>query len=108
MTDVQEEPAVPPMDPQGDIRGGYMIAGGILVFLGWGMAVAVNILAHRLAPSDGLVVGWMRIFPALGPYAWGALGLGVATGALGVALLWLGSQTPRGRWVLPGVPYTEP
>ncbi|MHB1434716.1 MAG: hypothetical protein ACYCPN_02050 [Thermoplasmata archaeon] len=108
MTDVQEEPAVPPMDPKGDPRAGYFIAGGLLIFLGWGMAVLVNLLAHRMAPARGLVVGWMRIFPTLGPYAWGALGLGVAAGALGVALVWLGTQTPKGPWVLPGVPYTEP
>ena len=99
----EEMPAVPPFDPQGDVRLGYFAAGGTLIALGWGLGVALNLLIHRLAPAGGHRLLNVYVGPSLGPYAWATLGLGLFTGAFGVVLLILGRGSPRGPFVLPGV-----
>jgi len=105
VTDLREMPATPPFDPQGDVRLGYFLAGGLLVAVGWGIAVVGNVLAHRYAPAGGFRVGHAYFGPTLGPYAWAVLGLGLFTGALGVVLLFLGRAAPKGPVVLPGYDY---
>ncbi|HTT73865.1 MAG TPA: hypothetical protein VMG99_06965 [Thermoplasmata archaeon] len=105
MVDLQETPAVPPFDPGGDPRLGLFVAGGILIALGWGLAVAANLLLHAAAGAGGMPVLWFRVSATLGEYAWGAFGLGIVTGAVGVGLLLVGRATPRGPFVLPGVTY---
>lgn len=105
MVDLQETPAVPPTDSGGDERLGYLLAGGVLLVLGWGLGVLANLLLHAAAGTGGMTIGWVRITAHLGPYAWGVFGLGVVTGALGVGLLLVGRATPKGPFVLPGVDY---
>ena len=105
MVDIQETPAVPPLDPGGDQRLGYFIAGGILIALGWGLAVALNVFLHYLGGSGGISVAGHEFTSTLGPYAWGAFGFGLFTGAFGVVLLALGRGSPKGRLVLPGYDY---
>jgi hypothetical protein len=105
MVDVHETPAVPPMDPGGDERLGYFIAGALLILLGWGGGVIANLLVHHAAGSGGMLVGWVRITSALGSYAWAVFGIGLVTGAIGVVLLALGRASPKGKLVLPGYDY---
>ena len=105
MVDVQETPAVPPFDPKGDVRYGYLTSGALLVALGWGAGVVLNIVLHLTAPSSGHRLWHLFLAPTLGPYALAVLGLGSVTGALGVVLLVLGRQSPRGPFVLPGAEY---
>lgn len=105
MVDLQETPAVPPFDPGGDERVGYFLAGGILITLGWGFAVALNLLLHYMAGTGGMTVLGHRITSTLGPYAWDAFGFGLFTGAFGVVLLGIGRASPRGPLVLPGYDY---
>ncbi len=105
MVDLQETPAVPPMEPGGDVRVGYFAAGSLLVVLGWGLAVVLNLVLHALAGSQGMVLGPVRITSAIGDYAWAVFGLGLFTGALGVVLIGLGRSSPRGPLVLPGYDY---
>ncbi len=105
VSDLQEVPAVPPFDPQGDERAGYFAAGGVLIALGWGLGVAGNVLLHLTAPSGGAWTWGVYFGPQFGPYAWAVLGVGLITGALGVVLLGLGRDTPKGRLVLPGYEY---
>ncbi len=100
-----ETPAVPPTEAGGDERLGFRIAAGVLVFLGWGLGVVANLIVHWLAPSNGLTLGPLRVFPTLGPFAWALAGFGLFTGSLGLALLWLADRSPPGRLVLPGYPY---
>lgn len=107
MVDLQETPATPPVDYGGDPQLGWLIAAAVLIFLGWWMAVVVNIAAHLFAPSGGYVLIWVHVYPSLGPYAWAILGLGLVTGALGVCLLALGRRSPRGPIVLPGYEYRD-
>ncbi len=105
MVDLQETPAVPVTPEGGNPRLGYFIAGGLLIGIGWGLAVLANILIHRLAPASGWLIGTVRIFPTLGPYAWLTLGLGLGTGIVGVTLLAIGRATPKGPFLLPGADY---
>lgn len=105
MVDLQETPATPPMDPGGDERTGLFIAGALLVALGWGFGVAINVGLHLAAGARGLALGWFRIYPALGAFAWAALAFGVFSGVVGVVLIALGRATARGPLVLPGYPY---
>ncbi|MGI0070789.1 MAG: hypothetical protein ACRECT_01750 [Thermoplasmata archaeon] len=105
MVDLQETPAVAPMDTGGDERAGYFLAGGTMIFLGWGLGVLVNLALHYLAPSGGLRVAGIWFGPVVGTYAWAAFGFGLMTGAIGIGLLFVGQATPKGRLVLPGTDY---
>ena len=105
MVDLQEIPAVPPMDPGGDERVGLLIAGGLLIALGWGLAVIVNLLLHYLAGSGGMTVAGHTFTSSLGSYAWAAFGFGLFVGAFGVVLVALGRASPKGPLVLPGFDY---
>jgi hypothetical protein len=105
VVDLQETPAVPPTDPGGDERIGYLIAGGLLVLLGWGFGVVANLLLHEWAGPGGMPLVWLRITSTLGPYAWAVFGFGLVTGAVGVGLLMVGRAAPKGPFVLPGVDY---
>jgi hypothetical protein len=104
-TDLAETPAVPPFDPKGDERLGYAIAGGLLIALGWGVAVVLNVVLHRLAPSGGHRLLGVWFGPSLGVYAGAALAFGAATGLFGVVLLAYARSSPRGPIVLPGADY---
>ena len=94
VVDLQETPAVPPMEPGGDERVGYYLAGGLLIFLGWGLGVVGNVLLHRMAGSGGMALAWIRITSTFGDYAWATLGFGLFTGAIGAVLLALGRASP--------------
>lgn len=93
------------MDPGGDERAGYYVAGGLLIFLGWGLGVVANLLLHASAGSGGMTLGWFRITSTLGSYAWALFGFGLFTGAIGVVLVALARGSPRAPLVLPGYPY---
>jgi len=105
VTDLQETPAVPPMDSGGDERAGYFMAGATMIFLGWGLGVLVNLGLHMAAPAGGLTVAGIWFGQTIGTYAWSALGFGLMTGAVGIGLLFVGQATPKGRLVLPGTDY---
>lgn len=108
MVDLQETPATPPEEYGGDERIGWQIAGGLLIFLGWGIAVVINLLAHAVAPSGGMQVWWgIWIGSHVGGFAWITLGIGVFTGAMGVVFLYLASGSTRGPLVLPGYDYSS-
>ncbi len=105
MTDLNERPAVPPQDLGADERYGGFAAGGLLIALGWGVGLALNVLVHRIAPSDGLAFGPFRIFPALGPFAIATAALGAVTGVIGAVLIGYAAGSPKGPFVLPGQSY---
>jgi hypothetical protein len=80
----------------GNRRAGLFAAGGVLLFLGMGVAIVLNILLHQLAtPTSCLnIAGILTICPNWG---WGAtivVCLGVFTSIVGVGLLMLGMQLP--------------
>ena len=103
--DLSETPAVEPRETGGDERIGLLVAGLLLVLVGWGLAVGLNLLLHAQAPPSGMPVGPLRIFRSLGPYAWLTLALGLFTGAMGSAFVLLARATAKGPFVLPGEPY---
>ena len=93
------------MESGADVRYGFLTAGGLLVALGWGLLVLVNLLLHRIAPSDGIDLGVLRVYPGFGVFAWAATLLGTGAGLVGAVLVYYGTQSPKGRFVLPGTPY---
>jgi hypothetical protein len=93
------------MDPGGDERYGYLIGGGLLVAVGWGLAVVLNLLLHYAAGPGGMTFAGHTITSTLGPYAWATFGFGVFTGGFGVVLLALGRSSPKAPFVLPGYNY---
>jgi hypothetical protein len=105
VTDLQETPAIEPEDEGGNERAGFRIAGAILVFVGWGLAVFLNALLHASAHPGGRVVGFVRISSTLGPFAWATLALGLFTGLFGVGMLWIARESNPGPVRLPGFPY---
>ncbi len=102
MVDVHETPAVAPYDARGDPRLGYFLGGGLLVALGWGLGVGVDLALHWLAPGGGFRLFGVYFGRRLGDYAWATIGLGLFAGAMGVVLLALGRSSPKGPFVLPG------
>jgi hypothetical protein len=105
MTDLSELPAVPPEERGGDERIGYRAGGILLLVVGWGLGVIANVVVHWLAPSGGEVLGPWRVYPTLGVYALGVVGLGAVAGVVGIFMLWLAQRAPRGKFVLPGYSY---
>ena len=105
VVDIQETPAVPPMDPGGDERVGYYVAGALLIFLGWGLGVVGYVLLHLMAGSGGMTLAWIRITSPFGDYAWAMLGFGLFSGAIGAVLVALGRASAKAPLVLPGYPY---
>jgi hypothetical protein len=107
MSDLQESPATPPVDFGGDQRVGMLIAGALLLVLGWGFGLLVNAALHWSAPSGGSMFWTVRIYPHWGTYAIGVGILGLFTGAFGAAMVVLSRQEPKGPLVLPGYAYSE-
>jgi hypothetical protein len=105
MVDVQETPAVPPQNFGGDERAGYFFAGGVLIFLGWGLGLLLNLALHVYAPAGGTTVAGIWFGRTVGTYAMAAAGFGLVTGLIGIALLFVAQSTPKGRLVLPGTDY---
>ncbi len=105
MVDIQETPATPPFDGKGDERFGYWVAGSVLVALGWGLGVVVNIALHWAARSGSFVLWTVHFGPTFGAYAWSVFGLGLGAGAVGGALWLVALATPKGPFVLPGADY---
>ena len=105
MTDLQETPAVEPEDEGGNERAGFRIAGALFLFVGWGLGVFLNVLLHASAHAGGRVVGFVRIYPAFGPFAWATLAMGIVTGLFGVGLLWISRESNAGPIRIPGFPY---
>lgn len=93
------------MDMGGDERLGGYVAAGLLIGLGWGVLVLVNLLLHWTAPVGGTAVGPFRVYPSIGSFATAAAIFGGVSGALGIALAVLARSSPAGRFVLPGQPY---
>ena len=105
MTDLQDRPAVEPMDTGGDARYGFLLAGALLVVLGWGVLLALNLLLHRTAPPGGFDLGVVRVYGTLGAFGQAAALLGAGAGIVGVVLAYYGARSPKGPFVLPGAPY---
>jgi hypothetical protein len=105
VSNLQETPATPEEPTGGDERIGYFAAGGVLVALGWGLGVVVNLLLHWVARGGAFVLLGVHFGGTMGAYSWAVFGLGLVAGALGVALLALARATPRGKFILPGVDY---
>jgi hypothetical protein len=105
MSDLSETPAVPPEPVGGNERVGLQVAGSLLLLLGVGGGVVLNLFLHAIAGPSGLKVGPWWIGPSLGWFGGTVLGLGVFAGAIGGALWALSFRTPRGPLHLPGYPY---
>ena len=105
MSDLNETPAVPETPTGGDERAGLYAAGGILVAVGWGVAVVLNAILHASAPAGGLHLGAVGIYASWGAYAQATAIIGLLTGAIGAGILYTAHTAPAGPLVLPGYNY---
>lgn len=85
----------------GNRRAGYFIAASFLLILGFGVGVALNILVHITAPSQGVRVFFVTVYPYFGWYAVLVLALGVVSAFIGLGMIWLGLNERFGRLSLP-------
>ena len=105
VVDLNERPAVAPMDAGGDARIGFRVAALFLGFVGFGVMVLLNLILHLTAPASGTPLGPWVIPREMGAYAWIVFGLGLAAGVTAVGLWMVARSSPRGRFVLPGQPF---
>jgi hypothetical protein len=105
VTDLSEQPPVPPEETGGDEQIGLGFAGAILLLFGVGGCILGNIGLHVMAGSHGVMVGPWLVHRAFGPYGYAGIALGILTGAFGVVLLFLASRTKDGPFILPGGTY---
>lgn len=105
VTDLNEHPAVPPMETGGDVRYGFLSSGVVLLVGGWGILLGLNLWLHRIAGPDGVGLGVIRVYGSIGPLAEASALLGAGAGAVGLVLLYYGLRSPKGAFVLPGAPY---
>jgi len=105
MSDLSETPAVIEPPTGGDERAGLYVAGAILVALGWGAAVVLNLLLHAAAPAGGIPLGPITVYATWGSYAWATLAIGLLTGGVGAGILRVAGSAPAGPLVLPGYNY---
>ncbi len=103
--DVHNTPPVPPQEEGGNLTIGWRATGLLCLLLGWGGAVLLNLLLHRIAPAGGSRYLGVWIGPGFGPYAQALLGIGAAIGLFGIVLLYLARRSPGGPFILPGYPY---
>lgn len=106
--DLSERPASPPEPVGGNPRAGLLAAGALLILLGFGLAVVLNLLLHMMAGTAGMTIGPSRITSTVGDVAWAVVGTGLLTGLFGVGLLLVARSLPRGPLALPGAAYPEP
>jgi len=105
MTDLSQNPPVPPEDTGGDERIGYALAGLLLMLFGIGVCIIGNLVVHAFAGTSGVTIGPWHVGTTFGSYAYAALALGVLTGGFGAGLIALALRTPSGPFVLPGGTY---
>ncbi len=105
VSDLEERPAVPPRDAGADERYGWFVAGGLLIAVGLGVLVGLNLALHRIATSSGIPLGPFRIFPTIGAFSEASIALGIVAAIVGAALIGYARRSPPGPFVLPGEPY---
>jgi hypothetical protein len=105
MSDLNETPAVPETPTGGDERAGLYLAGGLLVAIGWGGAVLLNLLVHAAAPVGGVHLGPLVVYATWGAYAQATALIGLLTGGVGAGILYTAGSAPTGPLVLPGYEY---
>ena len=88
---------------EGNQRAGFIVAGLLLVLLGWGVGVVANYVLHAVAPSGGIPLGLVTVYPGWSWYATFVLILGVFATLLGLGMFYLAMQKPRAPVHLPDV-----
>lgn len=83
----------------GNRRAGLLAGGSLLLVIGMGGAILLNIFLHLL-PAVGqceLFVGLLRVCNEWGWYATIVLALGAFATLVGAGMIWLGLQLPVSR-----------
>jgi hypothetical protein len=89
------------MQGEGNSRFGFFMGGVILVVLGLGCAIILNVILHATAPSGGYDLLWFKVYPGWSWYATVTAIIGVLAALIGSAMVWFGFTDPSGPLSLP-------
>jgi hypothetical protein len=89
------------MQGDGNSRLGFFMGGIILIVLGLGCAIILNIILHAMAPSGGMDFFWFRVYPGWSWYATITAILGVLATLVGSGMAYFGVTDPSGPIALP-------
>jgi hypothetical protein len=82
----------------GNRRAGFLAGGALLLLLGFGGCMIVNLLLHLSAPLGGCLAlpGGFHVCSGWGWYATTLFALGVLATLVGAGMVWLGLRMPAG------------
>jgi hypothetical protein len=89
------------MQGDGNSRLGFFMGGVILIVLGLGCAIMLNVILHAIAPTGGVQLLWFKVFPGWSWYATVAAIIGVVATLVGSGMVWFGFTDPSGPLSLP-------
>lgn len=95
------------MDDSGNVRAGFLGGGALLVVLGLGGGLMLNLLLHSFAPSSGIDLFLVKVYPGWSLYASLVAVGGIVASIIGMGMLWVGFDYPPGPIGLPD-PETPP
>lgn len=81
----------------GNRRAGWIVGGSLLIFLGLGLGIVLNLYLHLIAPVGGCIVvaSDFHVCSSWGWYATVVVSLGAFATLVGAGMVWLASQVPR-------------
>lgn len=94
----------------GNRRAGLLLGGGLLILLGLGVMIVLNLALHALAMSEGHCINVLGLVLVCHNWYWGATvvaALGAFATLVGAGMITLGAQRPtaplrlfdtEGRW----------
>ncbi len=89
------------MTTDGNQRAGFLAGGTLLLVVGMGGGLVLNLILHGAAPSGGINLGLFRVYPGWSLYDTIVATLGIIASLIGIGMIWFGFDMPAGPLRLP-------